>query len=261
MGKERVRYTLSIMLPVITLGSAVVSTYAVMLAFGLMAASSVTLVIARRQGAPFTPTIDVLLAAMLGGVLGARLLYVAIDWAYFTDHLDEAWQFWRGGLAWHGGLIGGAIGVGLLARWRLRQSALIWLERLAPGVALGAAFGWLGCWLSACAVGREVFPGDAWFCLAVDAPDAHGLWAPRWPAQWFGAAWSALVFLALGRIRASRAAWFLVLYSAGAWLIGQSRADVPDIAPMLHAALGITGLLMMAVWRRSSFPREIAHVD
>ena len=47
------------------------------------------------------------------GILGARLYYVAFNWEYFSQNIDEIWQIWQGGLAIHGGIIFGLITIAL----------------------------------------------------------------------------------------------------------------------------------------------------
>ncbi len=53
--------------------------------------------------------LDVLIYGTIGGILGARLYYVAFEWEYYSQHLNEIFQIWRGGLAIYGGIIGGLL--------------------------------------------------------------------------------------------------------------------------------------------------------
>jgi phosphatidylglycerol:prolipoprotein diacylglycerol transferase len=253
-----------------------VESYGALLTLGLIAAAAVTLRGAQRAGESLVNAVDVVLGAMVGGVVGGRLAYTAIHWAYFVDHPGEAPQLWLGGLSWHGGLIGGAIGVGLIARFRSKQPAARWLNLLAPGAALGTTFGWLACFLSACACGREVFPGDALFALAIDSPDAYGGWAPRLPSQLFGAAWGLITFGVVLAMRQSRLRFpaFVALYSAGSFVVGFSRADAAvwigglnieqafDLL-MLVAGLGWSGAVLSGRYRAHHTTRGggESHVD
>ncbi|MGH2593262.1 MAG: prolipoprotein diacylglyceryl transferase [Anaerolineae bacterium] len=274
-----------------------ITSYSALLHLGLIAAAAATLIQSRRIALPALAAIDAMLAAIAGGAIGARLLYVAIHWAYFVDHLDEAWRIWQGGLSWHGGLIGGAIGVWLIARTRFSQSPAAWLDLLAPGAALGTAFGWIGCFLSACAFGREVFPGEPLFGIAIDAPDVYGRLAPRLPSQLFGAGWGLLVFAVLWSLSGSptartrlglplpdkrretpartralslpkgmRFALFVALYSAGSLLIGFSRADatawigglsVEQVMDAMLLVVGAGGLLILSSRKRRA--RDLFH--
>ena len=43
----------------------------------------------------------------IGMVLGARLVYVFVyNWKYYSNHLDEILSVWRGGLSFHGAVLG-----------------------------------------------------------------------------------------------------------------------------------------------------------
>lgn len=244
-----------------------ITSYSALLNLGLALGAALTLVYARRCALPRLHTIDIMLAAIVCAVIGARLGYVVINVAYYSDHLNEAWQFWRGGLSWHAGLLGGVIGVWLIARFRTEQTAARWLDVLTPGLAVGIIFGWMGCFLAACAFGREVFPGEPLFALAIDMPDIYGKWAPRLPSQLLGAAW-ALIVSAVAWRRASTAsatapfgthfATFLIHYSAGSLLIGFSRADVAqsfgilNIEQVLDAAVLVITTGGLSIMRRLS---------
>ncbi|MCR4925676.1 MAG: prolipoprotein diacylglyceryl transferase [Clostridiales bacterium] len=53
--------------------------------------------------------LDVLLYGTFGGIIGARLYYVAFEWQYYSKHPAEIFAVWNGGLAIYGGLIAGII--------------------------------------------------------------------------------------------------------------------------------------------------------
>ena len=206
-----------------------ISTYAVCMVLGLIAGTLASLGEARRQHIESALVLDAILAAIVLGVIAARLGYVLINWAYYQDHAGEIVRLWLGGLSWQAGLIGGSIGAWLVAR--RHPPAMLVLDLLAIGAALGVCFGWIGSYLSATAFGKEIFPGQPFFFLAIDAPDGYGQTNPRWPTQLLGAAWALLVFLALWltRKRVWRAGaryWlFIAAYSFGAFILGFTRGD------------------------------------
>lgn len=92
---------------------------------------------------------------IVGGVGGARLNYVINFWASeFADKpLWEVFRIRQGGLVFYGGFLGACLAVILYARlkrlplWKLA-------DVLAPSVALGHAFGRLGCLMTGCCYGR-----------------------------------------------------------------------------------------------------------
>src|SRR5262245_32250012 len=78
-------------------------------------------------------------AAGIGGVLGAKLWFVAA-----TGELSSL--FSRGGLVWYGGFIGG-VTVVLLNGWRLKVPMRWTMEITAPALAAAYALGRIGCFL------------------------------------------------------------------------------------------------------------------
>ena len=92
---------------------------------------------------------------ILGAIFGARTLYVVSYWReHFADKpLWEIFMVQRGGLVFYGGLIGSSLACILYARARKLP---LWklADILAPSVALGHAFGRLGCLMNGCCFGR-----------------------------------------------------------------------------------------------------------
>jgi phosphatidylglycerol:prolipoprotein diacylglycerol transferase len=82
---------------------------------------------------------DIVVAAVIGGLLGAKLWYVA--WSRDWEALVH-----RGGFVWYGGLLGGIAAV-LLNGWRVRVPPRYTMEVTAAPLALGYALGRVGCFL------------------------------------------------------------------------------------------------------------------
>ena len=82
---------------------------------------------------------DLTVAAVIGGVLGAKLWFVAA-----TGEVGSL--FSRGGLVWYGGFIGG-VAVVLLNGWRLKVPMRWTMEITAPALAAAYALGRIGCFL------------------------------------------------------------------------------------------------------------------
>jgi len=126
--------------------------------FGLMMALSflATVILAgrefRRRGLDPDHANEAGLGAMIGGVLGAKLYYL-------FDHMADlkanptGMIFSGSGLTWYGGLIGGTIGVLLVARLR-RIPILLICDIAAPLLGLGYAIGRMGCFLNGDDYGR-----------------------------------------------------------------------------------------------------------
>jgi phosphatidylglycerol:prolipoprotein diacylglycerol transferase len=93
----------------------------------------------RRRGLDEEYAADVVIAAVIGGLVGAKVWYVLItgQWGALLS---------RGGLVWYGGFFGGVAAV-LLNGWRKRVPARFTFELTAPALALGYALGRVGCFL------------------------------------------------------------------------------------------------------------------
>jgi len=81
----------------------------------------------------------IVIAGVVGGILGAKLWYVAL-------HPSSASLLSRGGLVWYGGFVGGTAAI-LLNGWRLRVPTRFTMEIAAPAVAVGHGIGRVGCFL------------------------------------------------------------------------------------------------------------------
>lgn len=78
---------------------------------------------------------------LLAGLVGARLLDVFLfEWWYFQNHLVDILYFWQGGLSWHGGLLGGAVVLGVYYHKTLADLLSV-ADIFAPALAVGQAIG------------------------------------------------------------------------------------------------------------------------
>lgn len=91
--------------------------YGVIIAFGFLLAVLFGGRMAYKWKLDLNKMLDILLFGTIGGILGARLYYVAFEWEYYSRHLTEIPQIWHGGLAIYGGLIGGIIGAYFTCRY------------------------------------------------------------------------------------------------------------------------------------------------
>lgn len=87
---------------------------------------------------------DFLFYAALGAIVGGRLGYVLFyDWSYFIAHPIFIFQTWKGGMSFHGGLIGVITALFIYAR-KHKQSLLELTDLIAPVVPIGLGAGRIG---------------------------------------------------------------------------------------------------------------------
>jgi len=133
-------------------------TFGVCFALAFFAAGAL---LARRLtelGKPVDWAYEIIFAALIGGLVGSRADYLIQNYDKVSDDLLGN-LFSGSGLVWFGGLIGGALGVIVWARWRGFLDARLF-DLAAPGLALGYAIGRIGCQLS----------GDGDYGVATDLP-------------------------------------------------------------------------------------------
>jgi phosphatidylglycerol---prolipoprotein diacylglyceryl transferase len=134
--------------------------YGLMLLIGITAGVGLAMHRARQGG--LNPEIIVSLAIwmVVCGIVGARLFYVIEYWQEnfagrnLRDTLLEIINIPEGGLVIFGGLIGAAVGfVTLIRKERLPMLAMA--DLAAPCMAIGLAFGRIGCLLNGCCYGGQ----------------------------------------------------------------------------------------------------------
>jgi phosphatidylglycerol:prolipoprotein diacylglycerol transferase len=134
------------MQPEIHLGPLTLQTFGIMFALGFVAAGALIAKRLRELGKPVDWAYEIVFAALIGGVVGSRLDFIIQNYDEVKDDLLGN-LFSGSGLVWYGGVIGGAIGVLLWARFR-RMLNLTLLDICAPALAIGYAVGRIGCQLS-----------------------------------------------------------------------------------------------------------------
>lgn len=148
------------------LGPFTIYTYGFCVAVAFLMGSALILRDAEKEKLHRADVLDILIALLIGGLVGGRLLFVVINLGYFSERPLHILMLNEGGMAFHGGLIGGVLGAFLACRvkkislWRI-------LDLVSPYAALGHAIGRIGCFLNGCCYGkcaetglRVAFPGE-----------------------------------------------------------------------------------------------------
>ena len=218
-----------------------------------------------RKGHDPAPIADMIIGAVVGGLLGAKLYFVVVlgNW----DAL-----FARGGFVFWGGLIGGAIGVLAIARWK-RVPLLRTMEVGAPALAAAYAVGRTGCWAIGDDYGRPwdgplatVFPQGAppstagvmasEFGVRFPAGTDPSAVIPVHPTQLYEIAMATVMFAIIWRLRGHRhrEGWlfgvYLVLAGIERFIVEFFRAKDDHLTLGLTIAqlISIAALVLGAAW-------------
>ncbi len=124
---------------VIRLGPLTLTGYGVMMMVAFVMAGWAIQLELRERGWNEDYAADIILAAVVGGLVGAKVWYVVVtrDW--------EA-LYHRGGFVWYGGFLGGVVAV-LVNGWRLRVPPRYTMEITSAALAMGYALGRVGCFV------------------------------------------------------------------------------------------------------------------
>jgi phosphatidylglycerol---prolipoprotein diacylglyceryl transferase len=123
-----------------------IKTFGVAFACAFIACGAVVARRLHELGKPVDWAYEIIFAALLGGVIGARGYYLIQNYQQVKHNFFGS-VFSGSGLVWYGGVIGGAIAVVAWMRWR-KALSLWMLDICAVGLALGYAIGRIGCQVS-----------------------------------------------------------------------------------------------------------------
>ena len=201
--------------------------------------------------------IDAAIAGVLGGLLGAKLLWL-------VEHLGEEpfldLLFSRGGMSWFGGLVGGVLAA-LVVMERKRLPKVAVLAAATPALAFGHLLGRIGCFLVGDDYGR---PSDLPWAVAFPRglPPTD---VPVHPTQIYEAIGLAVLGWLLLRWRRRGVddtvvvGRYLVIAGALRFVIEFIRINVRvvpglSVAHLVSLALIVAGLVVLSRARASNRP-------
>jgi phosphatidylglycerol:prolipoprotein diacylglycerol transferase len=225
---------------------------------------------------------DIVAAAVIGGIIGAKLWYVALT-------RDPGALLSRGGLVWYGGFIGGALAV-ILNGWRLGVPLRWTMQLTAPALAAAYALGRVGCFLVNDDYGRPTtlpwgvkFPQGLPPSTAGNLHQLFGVPVPQGidpstvmavhPTQLYEVAAMLIAFAILWslRKRGMPVGWlfglYLILAGVERFLVEIVRAKDDrflgpfTIAQLTSAILVVVGLVLVSIWRKRPAPSPRTYLE
>ena len=186
---------------------------------------------------------DLLFYGVLGVVLGGRLGQVVFyEPAYYLAHPLEILAVWKGGMAFHGGMLGVFVAMALWGR-KSGKTFFQVTDFIAPLVPLGLMAGRIGNFINGELWGRAADPALPW---AMIFPHVDSL--PRHPSPLYQAAGEGLLlfiilwlFSARQRALGQVSGMFLIGY--GVLRFGAEYFREPD-----HGIFGVSYVVSMGQW-------------
>ena len=212
-----------------SIGNIHIYGYGVMIAVGFIMGCLLLWRLAKRHGEDPDLAVSLTLVCLISGVIGAKVLFwltvlpdfIARPLYYLKDPAN--------GFVIYGGLIVGLV-FGILFLRAKKQDPLAYLDLAMPAVALGQAFGRIGCFLAGCCYG---IAGDSRFCVVFPENGHSPAGVPLVPTQLIMSGLDFLhciflcVFLAKGKHRThgQGLGLYFICYSIGRFLVEFIRGD------------------------------------
>ena len=207
---------------------------------------------------------NLLLLVIPAAIIGARLYYVLFNWGYYAANPLEIPAVWHGGLAIHGGIIGGF----LAGYWYVRREKdlKLWTiaDIIAPSLILGQAIGRWGNFFNQEAHGGPVssefisrFPDFIQKGMHIEGQYYH-------PTFLYESLWNGLVFIILlWMIRRKSlpdgvvAMTYLILYSLGRFFVEGLRTDSLMFGPFRIAqVVSIVSIILAGIFIYYKFQEQ-----
>ena len=140
--------------PVIHIFGLELPAYGIMMGAGLLLAFALFFVTRKKYSLSVSDMSSGVLYAVVGGFIGAKLLYIIVEWDSVFGSGSTFFSVLSTGFVFYGGLIGGALMVMVYAK-KTGQSIYRFADTMLPCFALAHALGRVGCYLAGCCYGCE----------------------------------------------------------------------------------------------------------
>lgn len=142
----------------ISIGPVTIHMYGLMIAIGFLAALAMCSHRGKKRGMDDDIIWGIFLCAVVGGLVGTRLLFYIVEIPQIINDPSILWNF-KNGYVVYGGIIGGILASYLYCR-KKKVSFFQYFDLVMPAVSFAQGFGRIGCFCAGCCYGRET---DAWY--------------------------------------------------------------------------------------------------
>ena len=239
----------------LSIGKFTIHGYGVMIAIGFALAIYVSYFRAKKKGMNYDVIPDIAIIAMIGGFLGAKILYIIVEFKAFLQ--DPLSVIGLAGFVVYGGIVAA---VGLSALWlkHKKLNFLDYFDLVMPQVALAQGFGRLGCFFAGCCYGAQT---DSFLGIVFPKGCCAPAGVKLWPTQLFSSGGDFVIALILYICSAKRkkkgdiGALYLILYGIGRFIVEFFRNDPRGAVGALSTSqfisifIVIAGIVFMVILR------------
>lgn len=240
-----------------SLGPLDIHWYGVLIAGGMFLAYLLANYEANRKGLPEGTFVDLMFYIIIASLVGARLYYVLFNFEYYAANPMNIIRVDQGGMAIHGGLIGGFL-AGIIYSRAKGYSFMQIADVAAPSILLGQVIGRVGNFINQEAHGGEVsrefleslfLPEFIINQMYIDGAYYH-------PTFLYESMWNlvgiVLILLLRPHLKIGQSILiYLIYYSVGRYFIEGMRTDSLMVTEVLRAAQMISIVIIIgaiAVW-------------
>lgn len=254
------------MLNDIAIGPVTIHMYGLMIGIGFAAAYLICCSRAKKRGLSEDIIWGILICAILGTLVGSRLLYYLVSIPQIIKDPSILWNF-RNGYVVYGGILFGIL-FGFIYCKKKQVSFLKYLDLVMPSVSVAQGFGRIGCFFAGCCYGRET---DSWFHIVYTHSDFAPNHIPLIPTQLISSAGNFLIAAVLfwysskTKKDGTTGALYMILYSIGRFVIEIFRNDLRgafaglSTSQIISIAVFISGVLMMTLLKKQKTQKNMDH--
>lgn len=211
----------------IPIGPFTIHMYGLMFGLGYLAAYLISCYRAKKKGLSEDILWGILICAILGTLVGSRLLYYIVNLPSIFKDPSILWDF-RNGYVVYGGIIAGVL-FGILYCKIKKAPFLKYLDLVMPSVSVAQGIGRIGCFCAGCCYGKET---SSWFHIMYTHSDYAPNYIPLIPTQLISSAGNLVIAAILfayskkSKKDGMVGAMYMILYSVGRFFIEIFRADM-----------------------------------
>ena len=222
------------MKPFYTIFGIRLASYGSLIALGIVVASLVYWYRKKEYPADKETIYYSIVYGMIGGFLGAKLLYLITDFNFVVDSLKNTKDLvstlrdiLAGGYVFYGGIIGGLVALYIYSK-KYKINFLDMIDSMAPEVPLAHAFGRIGCFMAGCCYG---LPCNSKFAVIFPKESVGLSGVKLFPVQLLSSLGNIIIFIILfiyskkDRSRGKVSGLYIILYGIGRFLVEFLRYD------------------------------------
>lgn len=220
-----------------------IAWYGIIIASAMFIGSMILLKVGKKYGYKEDDLLDLILVVLPMAILFARLYYVAFEWDYYSANPKDILAFRDGGLAIHGGVLGGLLGGFIVCKVKKLNFGDL-ADMVSMPLILGQAIGRWGNYINQEAHGG---PTDLPWGIMVDGVKVH-------PTFLYESIWNLLVFAVLvitfkkRKFYGEQMLKYFGLYSVGRFFIEGLRTDSLMLGPLRIAQVfSLTSIIFSVV--------------